>query len=210
MAVTGSGMEAAVEAVARAIHLAGWQLAGEAPPRAWDQISGESREKFRFKARAALSAAKPILEAELADTVARLEKENERLKEAGRVVFQYSLIRPADGYEKAVADAAHVLYPTSVNEPVWAALDTDNFQVPSDLHADGPPHGPGGVRRCVLDDEIWPCSAILSERERTTRLNDHHRPRPLQDAITKRYWCTECGGELAYKTTPAAGWYEHV
>ena len=35
-----------------------------------------------------------------------------------------------------------------------------------DIHADGPPHGEGGIRRCVLCDEVWPCSAILSERER--------------------------------------------
>lgn len=37
---------------------------------------------------------------------------------------------------------------------------------PSDIHADGPPHGEGGLRRCVLCDEVWPCSAILSELAR--------------------------------------------
>lgn len=35
-----------------------------------------------------------------------------------------------------------------------------------DIHCDVSPHGPGGLKRCGLCDEVWPCSAILSERAR--------------------------------------------
>jgi hypothetical protein len=47
--------------------------------------------------------------------------------------------------------------------------DSETTQQVSDIHADGPSHGEGGMRRCVLCDEVWPCSAILSERERIKR-----------------------------------------
>jgi len=53
-----------------------------------------------------------------------------------------------------------------VEQQSTAALAPDTEEVKYDLHGDVPPHGPGGLRRCGLCDEVWPCSAILSERER--------------------------------------------
>lgn len=72
--VTDSGMESAVEAAARAL--------AQGAPYCEDDASmcSVSVCECRQFARAALSAAKPHLEAELADTVARLEPENERLR----------------------------------------------------------------------------------------------------------------------------------
>lgn len=76
--MTGSGMEAAVEASARVI--CDGMAAVDGPPWNWENTSDWRRQHFCDVAREAITAAKPHLEAELADTVARLEKENERLR----------------------------------------------------------------------------------------------------------------------------------
>lgn len=114
-------MESAVEAAARALS---------SPIREWDHGYTESeRQKIRAKARAAISAAKPHLEAELADTVARLEKVVEAALEqrAANHVFRYAKDawdKSRAGGPQSLADAALVLGRATVaKEQADAAMD---------------------------------------------------------------------------------------